>query len=248
MKKLIFVTNDCPSSGNTTLTEILFDFFHARSKQTALLTTDRSAPHPSVSSRESKLWELNDGDDLEHLIATIDEHDIVLVDIASGDASALCRFFEDQQVADVLPELDCELTVCIPVKLELDDSDSVVEIAEVFADNADYFVTKSFSLGCETEDDCWEGGYGQRVMSYLSATEIESPRVPDVIVQGLDASGFDLSGALAQQQALPNDLATPILRWKAKYCSQLQEEGADCLLPDQEDIHVTAYSKGAIAC
>jgi hypothetical protein len=248
MKKLFFVANDSPSSGNTTFTEILFDFFHARSKQTALLTTDRSVPRPSDPERQARLWELNDGEDLESLIKTIDDNDVVLIDVATGDASELCRFFNDQQIADVLPEIDCELTICIPVKLEQEDADSIVEIAEVIADNADYIITKSFSIGCESNDDCWEGGYGQRVMSYLSATEIDVPRIPDIIVDGLDVSGFDLPNALARQDELNEELATPIRRWKAKYCSQLQEEGADCLLPEHEDIHVTAYAKSAIAC
>jgi hypothetical protein len=248
MKKLIFLANDCPSTGKTTFTEILFDFFRARSLQTALLTTDRSATPPSDPSRSFTLWELNDEEDLEHLIKTVDKHDVVLVDVASGDTSELCRFFEDQQIADLLPELDCELTVCIPVKMELEDSSSIVEIAEVIADNAEYLVTRGFSFGCEGQDDCWEGGYGQRVMSYLSAVEIDSPRVPDAIIEGLDESGFDLSSALSRQNELPDNLATPILRWKAKFCSQLQEEAADCLLPEHEEVHVTAYSKGAVAC
>ncbi|MEM7145004.1 MAG: hypothetical protein AAF591_07690 [Verrucomicrobiota bacterium] len=248
MKKLIFVANDCPSSGNTTVTEILCDFFRARSNQTALLTTDRSSPRPTDPSREFQLWELNDEEDLEVLVSKIDENDVVLVDVATGDTSELCRFFNNQELADVLPELDCELTVCVPVKMELENHDSITEIAEIIADNADYFITKSFSFGCDHEDDVWEGSYNQRVMSYLNATEVETPRIPDAVIQGLEVSGFDLSGALANQEQLEDDLATPLLRWKAKYCSQLQEEAADCLLPEHEEVHVSAYSKGAIAC
>ena len=243
MKKLILVTNDLPGSGKSTFTEVLISNFTVQDLRVGHLATvcsedadERISPSPQVTA-----WDFDEDSEMNNLLATLDESDAVVVDIGTGDLSDFRQRAEDAQLLDILGELGIELTIAIPLHGESDPTDTVVEIAESFSDNADYVVVRD----CKFPREIWNGSYGQKVMNYLGAIELAAPSANGALGKALGEHGYDLHEAQAHRDDLPRAVKTPLSKWERQFGGKLGSTANEFFFPVKEELRPSEYDTRA---
>ena len=218
MKKLVLILNDLPEVGKSSFSRV-FEQFMSRKKIDYL----------PISTAESKLghptyWNLEDELEVGHLISFLDQSDVAVVDVATGDGATLAEFFNEEDVFDVLLEMEAELTLVVPVPNHVEISDEVVAIGEAFADNADYLIVREPVEFDEANDSSWVGTYGEKVMDYMGAHVVEAPAM-DVTMLGEieEGNGLSLANALADRSGLPRYLRDALHTWELEYSECLAD-------------------------
>ncbi len=239
MKKLILIANDLPGSGKSTLSEVLVANFTSQELSVGHLATncsddadERLSPSPSITA-----WDFEEDSEMNTLLAHLDESDAVVIDIGTGDLSDFYEKAEDTQLFDILGELGVELTVAIPLHGGSDPTETIVEIAESFSDNADYVVVREGKLPREI----WEGSYAQKVMKYLGAVEITAPGANGALGKALGELGYDLHEAQTHRNNLPRALKAPLSKWESQLGNKLGSGAHVCFFPEKEDSRPSLY-------
>ena len=212
MKKLVLILNDLPEVGKSSFCRV-FEQFLARKKIEYLpvTTADTSLGHPTH-------WNLEDELEPGSLISFLDQADVTVIDVATGDGGKLAEFFNEEDVFDLLLEMEAELTIVVPVPNHETISDEVVAIGEAFADNADYLIVRTPIEFDEADDSSWVGSYGEKVMNYMGAHVIEVPAMDITMMEEIEEShGMGLADALAKRAELPRYLRDALHAWELDF-------------------------------
>lgn len=248
MKKLVFVLNDLPAVGKSTLSEVISGQLSRKSVTTSLVATVCSNDADDRLSQSETIipWDFEDDEDLSKLVSFLDENEVVVVDVGTGDTADLHDFSERSQLFEFLGELGVELTLVIPVNSNPDHEDAVVEIAEAFADNADYVIVWE----AEADKNGWDDSYASKVMSYLSAVEITAPAINGAFARSLDSHDYELHDAIANRDELPGDLKSALKKWESQFGKLIESEAGEFVFPEQEETRVPGHgdqSSAAVA-
>jgi len=212
MKKLVLILNDLPEVGKTAFSRV-FEQFMARKKieYVSISTDETHLGHPTH-------WNLVDELEISSLVSFIDQADVTVIDVATGDGATLAEFFNEEEVFDVLLELETDLTIVVPVPNHSAISDEVVAIGEVFADNSDYLIVRTPIEFDGADDSSWVGSYGEKVMDYMGAHVVEAPAVDVTMLNEIEGShDMGLAQALSDRSSLPRYLRDSLHTWELEF-------------------------------
>jgi len=216
MKKLVLILNDVPEVGKSSFARV-FEQFMSRKKieYLSVSTAETSLGHPTH-------WNLEDELEVGHLISFLDQSDVTVIDVASGDGGTLAEFFNEEEVFELLLEMEAELTLVIPAPNHVGISDEVVAIGEAFADNADYLIVRTPVDFDDADDSSWKGSYGEKVMDYMGAHVIEAPAMDVTMLNEIeDSYETGLALALGDRSDLPRYLRDSLHKWELEFSQSL---------------------------
>ena len=216
MKKLVLILNDLPEVGKSSFSRV-FEQFMSRKKIEYLTvsTEETSLGHPTY-------WNLDDELEAGHLISFLDQSDVTVIDVASGDGATLAEFFNEEEVFDLLVEMEAELTIVVPTPNHTAISNEVVAIGEAFADNADYLVVRTPVDFDGADDSAWAGTYGEKVMNYMGAHIVTAPAMDVTMLSEIEENhGVGLAEALANRSELPRYLRDSLHSWELEFSEAL---------------------------
>lgn len=226
MKKLIVVVNDLERSGKSALARALSHHLKAEEVKHLLVTSDEM---DMTDSFPGEFWDLEDQFEVSQLIAAIDRHDAVILDVHSGAARNWGDFFESEDLENLLAEIDAETTLVIPDTRTERCNEEICDLAEIFSDQADYLVVHL--PGDKRSEIKWKGSPAEKAIRYLGASEVEMPGLSDSLLTALENAGADLPEALNNPSLLPRFAEVQVMQWLERASSSLAA-GNEQLLPD----------------
>jgi hypothetical protein len=197
MKRLILVLNDAPSTGKSTLTGCLNRYLnrHQANHQVALLASEEDpfCDHPvlEVDSLTGASF-----------LGFIDQADISVIEIETGLADFFARFYQRNELEQVLHEAGFQLSVVLPVTSEPDTFESIIRAAEVYSDSAEYTIAHLVTGSYDDDSSAWDRSYAARVMDMFEAVELHVPEVGFQVEMELRANHVELPQALSEPDAV----------------------------------------------
>ena len=238
MKKLILIANDLESTGKTTTSHVMSEYLDRKGIKNKIVSTDI---HAGPSCEDQPLLDLNDGVTASDFISMLDNWGTVILDLHSdGGAAVLGEIFQEEEIGCVLSEIEAELTIVIPANEEAEGYEKMVEIAEVFNDDADYIVVHTPMVA--ELDGSYEHSEAAKALDYLGCVEVEMPEFDSSAMKMLDELGMSLGSALANRKSLPRHLAGEVHEWELAFAEEFI--GADeFLLPGSGVATSSPYRK-----
>lgn len=236
MKKLLVVLNDLEGSGKSTLAFTLSHFLHENEVSHTLVLSDESDIEAGLGG---EYWDIEDEIEMSQLIRALDRSDAVVVDVASGAARNWGEFCESEELENVLSEMDVEMTLIIPEHLSERCHEEIVDLAEIFSDQADYVIAHLPLEARGSKEEKWKGGYAAKAVNYLGALEISLPGIPSDLETALESSGLSLPQALGNMQNLPRFLEVQVSEWREQAGLACQR-ASEYLVPERVDGLVNA--------
>ncbi|HQW27613.1 MAG: hypothetical protein KA152_03160 [Verrucomicrobiales bacterium] len=226
MKKLIVVVNDLERSGKSALARTLSHHLKSRDIKHLLVTSNEL---DMTDSFPGEFWDLEEQFEVSQLIAAIDSHSAVILDVHSGGARNWGDFFEAEDLENLLAELDAEMTLVIPDTRSERCNEEICDLTEIFADQADYVIAH---LPGEARNEVkWKGSLADKAIRYLGASTIEMPGISDDLRTALDNAGIDFAEALNNPAALPRFAEVQLSQWIERASSSLSG-GNEYFIPD----------------
>jgi hypothetical protein len=223
MKKLVALVNDLESSGKTSLANVLQNSYREAGYETLLVTTSE---HDFDEGSGGDFWDFEDDVDLSTMIGAIDNHDVVIVDIASGSARTWADFCEANELDTVLSEIDAEMTLVLPVHESERNLNEVVDLLEIFSDSADYVIAHLPIEARRSEGRNWKGSQAAKAAKFLGASQITLPIVSSELATALKSHDLTLPQALHQLSNLPRFVEVELMQWREAACETLSQEEA----------------------
>lgn len=217
MKKLIIIQNDYAGAGKTTLFHCLARYLkrHNAPFHSVVLSEEEEA-----ASNGAK-WLDSNQLDLRRFIGQLDEAPITLLETVTGQGEMFAKFYERQELGDLLHEMGVDLTVVIPVTSETDSHESVIEAAEVYSDNAQYLIAHQITSSYEDDDQVWDRSYAARVMDMFEAVELHIPEVDFQLEHQLRARHTDVASALLEDNA-DEVYGKDFTKWHSRVNAQIE--------------------------
>ncbi len=235
MKKLILVANDAPQSGKTSFVRVLEQHYERKGIATRTLYTDAD-----VAPDERAFWDLEDDLNPQRLMTWVDENDVTILDVSCGSSTLMADLFADHDLFEQLLEFEAELCIAVTANDTEAAIAGSVALGEGFSDNANYILLRNpYCDPTETPGD-WSGSYGEKVMRYLGALEIDVPEFDPGMAAELLSRDMDLPTALIARKELPRFLRDSLHTWELSYANALDE--ADELLLPEVDSSRSAYA------
>ncbi len=226
MKKLIVVVNDLERSGKSALARVLSHHLKSEEVKHLLVTSNEM---DMTDSFPGEFWDLEDQFEVSQLIAAIDRHDAVILDVHSGAARNWGDLFESEDLENLLAEIDAEMTLVIPDTRSERCNEEICDLAEIFSDQADYVI--AHLPGDKRSEIKWKGSPAEKAIRYLGASEIEVPGLSDELRTALENAGIDLPEALNKPSALPRFAEVQVTQWVERASSCIAA-GNEQLIPD----------------
>lgn len=226
MKKLIVVVNDLERSGNSALARALSHHLQSGEVKHLLATSNEM---DMTDSFPGEFWDLEDQFDVSQLIAAIDRHEAVVLDVHSGAARNWGDLFESEDLENVLAEIDAEMTVVIPDTRTERCNEEICDLTEIFSDQANYLI--AHWTGEQRNEIKWKGSPAEKAIRYLGASEIDMPGIPDALRTALENAEIDLPEALNQPSVLPRFAEVQVMQWLERASAALAS-GNEHLIPD----------------
>lgn len=237
MKKLLVVLNDLEGSGKSTVARTLSHYLKENDVPHKLIISEEGDAEAGL---EGEFWDIEDEIEMSQLIRTLDRSDAVIVDVASGAARNWAEFCESEELDNVLAEMDVEMTVIIPEHLSERCHEEVVDIAEIFSDQADYVIAHLPITAKGSVEEKWKGGYAAKALNYLGALEITIPPIGSDLATALESGDVTLGQALGQMENLPRFLEVQVTEWREQAALACEQAG-DYLIPERIDGLVSAH-------
>ncbi len=217
MKKLIVIANDADACGKTTLTALLSGFVERKGMRhvIALTSQDQELPLDTV------LLDSEEGFAPADLVSMVDRTDIIIVDIHTGSAEDFEKLFFRHRLDEALDEIECGVTVVLPVCEDTAVLHSAMERARAWNKCAELVVVKLPLLADEAES--YRGSPAQKYFRQLGAAEVSLPEVNEAILDEIDALDLDVPLALTQRQHLARFVRNELLGWEVNACEKLRE-------------------------
>jgi hypothetical protein len=216
MKKLVMILNDLPDVGKSSFARV-FEQYMSRNKIDYLpvSTAESGLGHPTY-------WNLDDELEIGNLVSFLEQADVTVIDVATGDGATLAEFFNEEEVFELLLELETELTIVVPTPNHAAISDEVVAIGEAFADNADYVIVRTPVEFDAADDTSWVGSYGEKVMDYMGAYVVEAPAMDVTMLNEIEENHeMGLAEALADRSNLPRYVRDSLHGWELDFSESL---------------------------
>jgi hypothetical protein len=230
MKKLIIIANDADACGKTTLTALLSGYVQRKGMRLTVALTSQEQELPM----DTVLLDAEDGFEPEELVKLVDKTDVVIVDAHTASAENFEKHFFRPRLDEALDEIECGVTVVLPVCDDAAVLQSAIERARAWNKCAELIIVRLPLLADEHEN--YKGSAAQRYFSQLGATEISLPSVTDTILDEIDALDLDVPLALTQRQHLTRFVRTELLAWEVNACEMLR---------DAEELLIPAGSRAA---
>lgn len=195
MKKLILIQNDYSGTGKTTLSRCISRYLkhHKAQFQTVVLSESEA------DAGSAQAWMDPTHLSVRDLVAHLDDAPITILEVATGLADVFCKFYQSQELQDLLHEIGVEMTVVLPVTSERDSHESVIQAAETFSDNVQYVIAHLITSSYEEDDHDWDRSYAARVMDMFEAVELHIPELGFQVEHILRAQHNDLANALLEE-------------------------------------------------
>jgi len=224
MKKLIIIANDADACGKTTLTALLSGYVQRKGfrQMMALTSPDQEMPMDTV------LLDSEEGFAPHELVDLVDRAQVVIVDVHTGGAERFEKHFFRNRLDEALDEIECGVTVVIPVCDDAIVLQNAQERARAWNKCAELVVVRLPLAADEPQE--YRGSPAQRYLSQLGATEMTLPPVNDCILDEIDALDLDVPLALTQRQHLTRFVRNELLAWEVTACESLRE-AEELLLP-----------------
>lgn len=235
MKKLIVVVNDLERSGKSALARTLSHHLKSQEVKHLLVTSNEM---DMTESFPGEFWDLEDQFDLSQLISAIDRHTAVVLDVHTGGARNWADFFEAEDLENILAEIDAEMTIVIPDTRTERCNEEICDLAELFADQADYVIAHLPAGG--RQEVKWKGSLAEKAIRYLGASDVELPGLSDELRTALDNADMDLVEALNQPSALPRFAEVQATQWLDRASNSLAA-GNEQLIPEEAGIVALDY-------
>ncbi|MEM0897685.1 MAG: hypothetical protein AAGJ79_12465, partial [Verrucomicrobiota bacterium] len=237
MKRLLLVINPYSGFGKCAFTQVFVEHLSRKGISHAMATSVEEN-----AASDAEVWDLDEELNTEHLLSFLDDGPIGVIDAPVSDAEQIIEFIQESGFVDSLADVDAEMTMVLTVSDEQESVERMVRLAEDLADGAQYLAVHEMDM----EESNWAGSYGEKVMNYLGAAEVEVPGIEEEILSSLEESHeMTLSQALAERKMLPRFLRDGLHRWELEFADNL-EECSDILVPeDAEDRSVYVSGKGS---
>ena len=224
MKKLLIIANDADACGKTTLTALLSGYVQRKGMRHTVALTSQEQELPM----DTMLLDAEDGFDPEDLVNLVDKTDVVIVDAHTGSAEAFEKRFFRHRLDEALDEIECGVTVILPVCDDAAVLQSAIERARVWNKCAELMIVRLPLLADEHEN--YEGSAAQRYFTQLGAAEVSLPAVHETILDEIDAMDLDVPLALTQRQHLARFVRNELLGWEVSACEILRD-AEELLIP-----------------
>ncbi|MEM1441540.1 MAG: hypothetical protein AAGF67_04325 [Verrucomicrobiota bacterium] len=225
MKKLIVVVNDLERSGKSSLARAIAHHLNETEVKNLLVTSNEM---DMKDSYQGEFWDLEDHFDISVLIGALDSHDAIVLDVHTGAARNWGEFCENEDLENLLAELDAEMTMVIPNNQSERCNEEITDLAEIFADQADYVVAH---LPGDERAVKWKASPAEKAVRYLGAAQVDFPGMPDDLVTALETSEVEFADALNLPSALPRFGEVQVAQWLEK-ANEALLAGQDYLLPE----------------
>ena len=226
MKKLIVVVNDLERSGKSALARALSHHLKSEEIKHLLVTSNEM---DMTDSFPGEFWDLEDQFEVSLLIAAIDRHDAVILDVHTGAARNWGDLFESEDLENLLAELDAEMTLVIPNTRGERCNEEICDLTEIFADQANYVI--AHLPGDKRTEIKWKASPAEKAIRYLGATEVEIPGLSAELRTALDNAGMELPEALNKPSALPRFAEVQVTQWLERVSASIAG-GNEHLVPD----------------
>lgn len=226
MKKLIVVVNDLERSGKSALARAISH--HLGETEVNHLLVSSNEMDMSDSFR-GEFWDLEDQFDVSELIGALDSYDAIVVDVHTGAARNWGEFCESTDLENLLAEIDAEMTLVIPNNQSERCNEEITDIAEIFADQADYVVAQ---MPGDERAIKWKASPAEKALRYLGAAEVTLPAISDELTTAMESSEIELKEALNQPSELPRFAEVQVSQWLEEVSSALTA-GQDYLIPEE---------------
>lgn len=229
MKKLIVIANDADACGKTTLTALLSGFVQRKGMRSlvALTSPDQELPLETV------LLDAEDGFAPAELVDLVDHTDVIIVDVHTGTAEGFEKHFFRHRLDEALDEIECGVTVVLPVCEDAAVLHSAIERARAWNKCAEIVVVKLPLMADDRES--YQSSLAQRFFNQIGAAEVTLAAVDDAILDEIDALDLDVPLALTQRQHLARFVRNELLGWEVNACEQLRAF---------EELFIPARSRG----
>ena len=225
MKKLIVVVNDLERSGKSSLARAIAHHL-TETEVTNLLVTSNEMD--MTDSYQGEFWDLEDHFDISLIIGALDTHDAIVLDVHTGAARNWGEFCENEDLENLLAELDAEMTMVIPNNQSERCNEEITDLAEIFADQADYVVAH---LPGDERAVKWKASAAEKALRYLGAAEVNIPGISDDLMTALETTEVEFANALNTPSELPRFGEVQVNQWLEKANEELLS-GQDYLLPE----------------
>ena len=231
MKKLLVVLNDLEGSGKSTVARALSHYLAEGEVRHSLIISDE---RDAEAGLKGEFWDIEDEIEMSQLIRALDRNEVVVIDVASGAARNWAEFCDSEELDSVLSEMDVEMTVVIPEHRAERCHEEIVDLAELFSDQADYVIVHLPIDPKGSVEEKWKGGYAAKAVNYLGALEITLPGLGTDLETALESSGLSMGEAMGQMEALPRFLEVQVCDWQEKAILAC-ERAEDYLMPEKTD-------------
>ncbi|MEM9281162.1 MAG: hypothetical protein AAGA96_05000 [Verrucomicrobiota bacterium] len=227
MKKLIVVVNDLERSGKSSLARAISHHLTELDLRHLLVTSNEM---DMTESFEGEFWDLEDHFDVSQLISAIDRHEAVVVDVHSGAARNWGEFCADEELENLLAELDAEMTMVMPYNQSERSNEELVDLTEIFADQADYVV--AHLPGDERTEVKWKGSLAEKALRYLGAAQVEVSALSDDLITAMENTETEFATALNNPSGLPRFAEVQVNQWLESMSDSLTT-AQDYLVPEE---------------
>jgi hypothetical protein len=225
MKKLIVVANDLERSGKSCLARAVVHHLKELEARVRLVTSNEMEV---TDEFDGDFWDLEDQFEVSSLIAALDRHDAVVLDLHSGAARNWGEFCESEDLENLLVELEAEMTLLIPNNQSERCNEEIVDLAEIFSDSADYVIAH---LPGGDRSVKWKASAAEKAIRYLGATEVRIPEMGDDLKTAIENTDADFAQALNDPSNLPRFAEVQVSQWLEKVSGVLAE-ASDYLHPE----------------
>jgi hypothetical protein len=196
MKKLIFIQNDYPGAGKSTVVRLLRRYLgnHQVEHRFLFLSEDEECIEPNAEYFDPTQIS---GD---ALLNTLDQPGITLLEAGSGAGEYFMKQYERHDYFNKLHDRGIELTVVLPVNNDCESYEAVTESAEIFGDTVQYLIAHNATSAYYEDSSPWDSSYAARLMDMFEAVELRFPEATIEMEQNFRMKHTTLAKAMLEAE------------------------------------------------
>ncbi len=223
MKKLILITNDADACGKSAVAALIHGILQRKGTRHTMVMTSPEQELPVAT----RLLDAEEGFTPQEMVDCVDHTDVVVADVSTGAAINFEKHFFRPRLDEALDEIECGVTVVLPVCDDAIVLHEAIERARVWNKCAEILVVHLSLLA--DEPMVYQGSAAQKFFTQIGAAEVHLPCVKEAIIDEIDAVDMDVSLALMQRQHLSRFVRNALHAWEIK-CAELIRNAAEPLL------------------
>lgn len=214
MKKLILIQNDYPGTGKSTLALCFQRYLQQYGVIHQLLTLTEEDSHTHLGATTLDASSLTP----RAFLAQVDASPLTILDVSTGLGEFFNKFYQGCEMDQILQSASVAVSVVLPVTVDRESFDSVIDAAEVYSDNVEYLIAHLVTSCYDEDDKVWDTSYAARVMDMFEAVELH---IPEITFQAeLSTERMSLDCALQQADA-EERLGKEYTKWHRRVMGQV---------------------------